>query len=130
MVVYSGDYVKMDEEGFLYFVGRKDEMIKCAGNRISPTEVEEILYASGKIQDAVVIGIPHEIFGHTIKAVVAPRPNQQVTAAALKSHCKAMLPPYMIPEEIEIRGELPRNANGKLDRALVKNEALKPMTAR
>ncbi len=124
MVVYSGDYVKKDEEGFLYFVGRKDEMIKCAGNRISPTEVEEVLYATGKIQDAVVMGLPHEIYGEIIKAVVAPRPQTSITMDELLSHCRKMLPPYMIPHDLEIRSELPRNANGKLDRAAIRKQIL------
>jgi acyl-CoA synthetase (AMP-forming)/AMP-acid ligase II len=124
MVVYSGDYVKMDEEGFLYFVGRKDEMIKSAGNRVSPTEVEEVLYTSGTIQDAIVMGIPHEIYGHAIKAIVVPRPGAKISTGELLAHCRRMLPPYMIPQDIEIQQELPRNANGKLDRALVKNEVL------
>jgi acyl-CoA ligase (AMP-forming) (exosortase A-associated) len=127
MVVYSGDYVRRDEEGFLYFVGRKDEMIKCAGNRVSPTEVEEVLYTSGTIQDAIVLGIPHEIYGHTIKAIVVPRPGAELVADELIAHCRRMLPPYMIPQNIEIHRELPRNANGKLDRALVKSQVLEKL---
>lgn len=122
MVVYSGDYVRIDEEGFLYFIGRKDEMIKCAGNRVSPTEVEEMIYSTDKIQDAVVMGIPHEIYGQAIMAVLAARPGQEITKDEILTHCKRMLPPYMIPKEIEFREELPRNANGKLDRALVKKQ--------
>jgi len=122
MVVYSGDYVRMDEDGFLYFIGRNDEMIKSAGNRISPTEVEEILYSTGKIQDTIVLGIPHKIYGHAIKALIVPRENTSITAAEIIEYCKKMSPPYMIPSDIEFRKELPRNANGKLDRARVKKE--------
>lgn len=129
LVVFSGDQVRLDEEGFLYFVGRKDEMIKCAGNRVSPTEVEEVIYASKKIQDAIVMGIPDDIYGEVIKAIVVPRPSVNINEEELLRHCEKLLPPYMIPKSIEFRKELPRNANGKLDRAKVKKEILESLEA-
>jgi len=127
LVVFSGDQVRLDKEGFLYFVGRKDEMIKCAGNRVSPTEVEGVIHASKKIQDAIVIGIPDNIYGEVIKAIVVPRPSVNTNEKELLSHCKKFLPPYMIPKFIEFRKELPCNANGKLDRAKVKKEILESL---
>ena len=72
-VCYSGDLVKMDEDGFLYFIGRRDTMIKSSGFRISPTEVEEVLFQTGEIQQAAVIGIPDEVLGQSIKAFVVPK---------------------------------------------------------
>ena len=120
MVVFSGDYVRMDDDGDLYFVGRKDEMIKCSGNRISPTEVEEVIYRSGLVQDAVVLGIPDEIYGHTILAVVVPVPDALLTEAELIRYCKTLLPPYMVPKTVQIHEMLPQNASGKLDRSLIK----------
>jgi len=124
IVVYSGDYVRVDGEGFLYFVGRKDEMIKTASNRVSPTEVEEVIYSSGKIQDVIVMGIPHEIYGQVIKAIMVARPDVIVGEDEIREHCRNLLPPYMVPSELELRAELPRNANGKLDRSSVKKEVL------
>lgn len=78
--------MRIDDKGYLYYVGRKDEMIKCAGNRISPTEVEEIIYNSGMISDVVVFGIPHEIYGHSVFAVVSLLPNVDLTKNQLLQH--------------------------------------------
>jgi len=121
-VVYSGDYVKSDEDGFLYFIGRKDEMIKCAGNRISPTEVEEIIHGSGIVSDVVAFGIPHEIYDQVVIAVVSPLQDVEVDARELMKYCRNTMPPYMVPEKIEIWERLPCNQNGKLDRAAIKKE--------
>jgi acyl-CoA ligase (AMP-forming) (exosortase A-associated) len=120
MVVYSGDYVRIDHQGLLYFSGRKDEMIKCSGNRISPEEVEEILYGNKNITEAVVFGIHHEIFGQTIFAVVSQKKGINHGTKELMSYCKKNMPQYMVPTEIEIWDSLPRNTNGKLDRAAIK----------
>ncbi len=122
MVVFSGDYVRIDESGFLYFIGRKDEMIKSAGYRISPTEIEEVIYKSKKVKDAVVLGIPDETLGHKIRAVLSLTDNSSFTLEDLQLFCKSHLPLYMIPQELDIRNEIPRNSNGKLDRALIKKE--------
>src|SRR6266478_8192398 len=86
-VCYSGDLVKMDEEGFLYFVGRRDTMIKSSGVRISPTEVEEVLFQSGKLRGAAVIGIPDETLGQTIKAFFVPRDGNALDTDVLLSYC-------------------------------------------
>src|SRR5262249_4073866 len=77
-VCYSGDLVKTDEDGFLYFVGRRDALIKSSGYRISPTEVEEVLFESGKLREAAVIGLPDEVLGQVIKALVVPREGVDV----------------------------------------------------
>jgi acyl-coenzyme A synthetase/AMP-(fatty) acid ligase len=106
-----------DEEGYLYFVGRRDDMIKTSGYRVSPTEVEEVLYETGLIAEAVVLGAPHPVLGQAIVVVaVASKPSPTV-AADLLAACRRDLPTYMIPAHVEWRDELPRNANGKLDRA-------------
>lgn len=120
VVVYSGDFVRIDEDGFLSFVGRKDEMMKCAGNRISPTEVEEIIYSSAQVADVVAFGIPHEVYGQNVAAVVSPRSGHHVSAETLKKFCSATMPPYMVPGTIEIWDTMPRHDNGKLDRSAVK----------
>jgi acyl-CoA ligase (AMP-forming) (exosortase A-associated) len=123
-VVYSGDQVKVGEGGLLFFVGRKDELIKCAGNRISPAEVEEIVYASGLVDFAVAFGEPHPVFGHRVGVVAVPRDTLAFDREALLGHCRRNMPSYMVPETILVRGSLPTTSNGKLDRARIKAEAL------
>lgn len=114
-VCYSGDLVKMDEEGFLFYVGRRDAMIKSSGFRISPTEVEEALFSSGKLRGAAVIGIPDEELGQTIKAFVVPKDGDPVDAEQLLSHCGERLPRYMVPRAVEVLDELPKTSSGKVD---------------
>lgn len=114
-VCYSGDLVKMDEQGFLYYVGRRDTMIKSSGFRISPTEVEEVLFQSGRIRHAAVIGIPDGVSGQIIKAFVVPRDGETVDTDALLAHCGEKMPQYMIPKLVETLSELPRTSSGKVD---------------
>jgi acyl-CoA ligase (AMP-forming) (exosortase A-associated) len=114
-VCYSGDYVKMDEEGFLYFVGRRDTMIKSSGFRISPTEVEEVLFRAGHLKGVAVIGIPDAILGQSIKAFVVARDGETVEATALLQFCAANMPRHMIPKAIEVLDELPKTSSGKVD---------------
>jgi acyl-CoA synthetase (AMP-forming)/AMP-acid ligase II len=120
IAVFSGDTVRMDEEGFLYFIGRRDEMIKTSGYRVSPSEIEEVLYATGKVAEAAAFGVPHAALGQAIVAVVTPRPGSALSDADLLAECRDRLPAYMVPARIEIREDpLPRNANGKIDRKLL-----------
>lgn len=114
-VCYSGDLVKMDEQGFLFYVGRRDAMIKSSGFRISPTEVEEALFSSGKLRGAAVIGIPDEELGQTIKAFVVPKDGDPIDAEGLISHCGEKLPRYMLPRAVEVLEELPKTSSGKVD---------------
>ena len=124
-VCYSGDLVKMDEDGYLYFVGRRDTMIKSSGYRISPTEVEEALFSSGKLREVAVIGLPDEMLGQSIKAYVVPREDESVTDEALLAHCGEKLPRYMVPAIVEFLESLPKTSNGKLDYpALRRHEGL------
>jgi acyl-CoA ligase (AMP-forming) (exosortase A-associated) len=114
-VCYSGDLVKMDEDGFLYFIGRRDTMIKSSGVRISPTEVEEVLFQSGKLRGAAVIGIPDEMLGQTIKAFVVPRDGNALDTEALLAYCAEKMPRYMVPKAFEVLSELPKTSSGKVD---------------
>ena len=114
-VCYSGDLVKMDEEGFLYFVGRRDAMIKSSGFRISPTEVEEVLFQSGKLLGAAVIGIPDEMLGQRIKAFIVPLNDASIDPNDLLAFCGERMPRYMVPKSVEILDELPKTGNGKID---------------
>ncbi|MCE7985830.1 MAG: AMP-dependent synthetase [Caldilinea sp. CFX5] len=114
-VCYSGDLVKRDEEGFFYFVGRRDAMIKSAGYRISPTEIEEVLFQSGQLRHAAVIGVPDEVLGQRIKAYVAPRDGESVDPDGLLAFCAERMPPYMLPKTVEVLDKLPITSNGKVD---------------
>ncbi len=115
--VWSGDTARRDAGGLIYFVARDDEMIKSSGYRISPTEVEEILYDFADIADAVVLGAPDERIGEVIVAVITPKAGKDINQADLLAHCRLALPAYMVPGRWLVRAALPRNANGKLDRS-------------
>jgi acyl-CoA synthetase (AMP-forming)/AMP-acid ligase II len=114
-VCYSGDLVKMDEDGFLYYIGRRDAMIKTSGFRVSPTEVEEVIFQSGDVRQAAVIGIPDDSLGQAIKAFVVARDGDQPDVDKLISHCAGRLPRYMVPMTIEVLEELPKTTSGKVD---------------
>ena len=121
MAVWSGDTVRRDADGFLYFVGRSDEMIKVSGYRISPTEVESVLHASGLVSEVAVFGVDDATLGQAIVAVAVADPGL-VDRAALLAECKRRLPAYMVPAQIVLRTEaLPRNPNGKIDRNLLRH---------
>lgn len=115
--VWSGDTVRRDAEGFLYFVGRRDEMIKTSGYRVSPTEVEEGVFRTGLVAEVAAFGVPHPMLGQAIVVVAKPADGTEPDTAKLLAACKAHLPMYMLPAHVEWSGEtLPRNANGKIDR--------------
>jgi acyl-CoA ligase (AMP-forming) (exosortase A-associated) len=121
VAVFSGDTVRRDAEGFLYFVGRRDEMMKTSGYRVSPTEVEEILYATRLVGECVAFGADHPTLGQSIQVIVtAPEGNAAVDVAALLAQCRIRMPAYMVPAGITpMAGPLPRNPNGKIDRKLL-----------
>jgi acyl-CoA ligase (AMP-forming) (exosortase A-associated) len=122
LAVFSGDTVVRDEEGFLYFVGRTDDMIKTSGYRVSPTEIEEVVYATGLVRDAVALGLPDPKLGHVVVLVVAAPEGAELDQDALLDRLRQDLPIYMLPKRIEVRPELPRSPNGKFDRNLIRQE--------
>lgn len=121
LAVWSGDSVVRDEEDFLYFVGRTDEMIKTSGYRVSPTEIEEIVYGTGLVRDAVALGLPDPKLGQKIVLVVSPA-GDELDVDALRAALKKDLPLYMLPKDVLVRPELPRSPNGKFDRNLIREE--------
>lgn len=123
--VWSGDTVRCDEEGLLYFVGRDDAMIKSAGNRISPSEIEEAAVAVPGVAEAVALGIPDERLGQAIRLFVRFDGDATVLESALKTALRRDLPNFMQPGEIVALAELPRNPNGKIDRVAL---AERPVT--
>jgi acyl-CoA ligase (AMP-forming) (exosortase A-associated) len=119
--VFSGDTVRRDAEGYLYFIGRRDEMIKTSGYRVSPTEVEEVLYATKLVGECAAFGVDHPVLGQAIQVIATPPAG----AAALDvdmvlAECRARMPAYMVPADVHgVPGPLPRNPNGKIDRKLL-----------
>lgn len=118
-VVYSGDLVKRDAEGFLYFVGRADQQLKSYGFRISPEEVEEALYRSELLAEVIVRGIPDEVAGAAIEAHVVPRSPETFSVEALLEYCAKEMPRYMVPKEVKVYESFPRTSSGKVDRKSV-----------
>jgi acyl-CoA ligase (AMP-forming) (exosortase A-associated) len=116
IAVWSGDTVRQDEEGYLYFVGRRDDMIKTSGYRVSPSEIEEVIYASGLVSAAAALGIEHPTLGQAIVVIVSPKQQDSYSTQMLMERCRAELPNFMVPSKIEVLPELPRNPNGKIDR--------------
>jgi len=114
-VCFSGDLVTMDEDGFLYFIGRRDNQIKSSGFRISPTEVEDALSRTDQVRDVAVIGVPDEALGERIKAFVVAREGVPVVAELVLAAVSERLPRHMIPKEIEVLDELPKTSSGKID---------------
>ena len=129
--VFSGDTVRQDAEGFLYFIGRRDEMIKSSGYRISPTEVEEVLYASQLVGECVAFGVDHASLGQVIQVIAtAPADGRALDIAALLAFCRSRMPAYMVPAGCEAaEGPLPRNPNGKIDRKLLAGQWLDRQSA-
>lgn len=127
--VWSGDMVKRDEEGFLYFIGRRDEMIKTSGYRISPTEIENLIGVLPEVHEVAVFGVPAGDIGDAIYATVAPQggtagaTDLSLMKAKLEEQCRHALPSYMWPQII-VMDALPRSANGKLDRPLLKRRCV------
>ncbi len=118
IAVFSGDTVRRDEEGYLYFIGRRDEMIKTSGYRVSPTEVEEVLYSTQLVAEAAAFGVTHPALGQAIVVAATVREGQPANEAQVIAQCKARLPAYMVPARVALRSTpLPRNPNGKIDRS-------------
>lgn len=119
---FSGDIVVRDDEGFLYYVGRRDEMIKTSGYRVSPTEIEEVAFATRLVGDAVALGVADERLGERVVLVASPPRDGQLNAVALIAEMKRQLPLYMIPSAVIERPSIPRSPNGKFDRVLLREE--------
>jgi acyl-CoA ligase (AMP-forming) (exosortase A-associated) len=121
VAVFSGDTVRRDADGYLYFVGRRDEMIKTSGYRVSPTEVEAVLQGSGLVGECVAFGVDDAALGQAIQVVATPPSGAAaLDVPALLAACRLQMPAYMVPAGITTAtAALPRNPNGKLDRRLI-----------
>jgi len=118
-VCYTDDLFHMDEEGYLYFVGRKDDIIKSRGEKVAPKEVENVLYSLPGVIEAAVIGVPDPIMGEAIKAFVVPD-GVELTEAKVLAHCRAYLEDFMLPKFVEIRNELPKTTSKKIKKTELK----------
>ncbi len=119
-VVYSGDIVRIDEDGYYWFVGRHDAMIKSSGFRISPTEVEDVVFRSGLVADVVAFGVPDELLGEAVEIVVTAAHDTRVDEEALLRYCRRKMAHYMVPRSVHRwKGEFPRTGSGKIDRPQV-----------
>jgi len=118
--LHTGDLGKMDEEGYLYIVGRLKDTIISGGENIYPREVEEILYTHPKIQEAAVIGVPDPKWGETVKAVVVLNPGQKATEEEIILYCKQKIAPYKAPKLVDFVSELPKTASGKIDKKILR----------
>jgi acyl-CoA ligase (AMP-forming) (exosortase A-associated) len=121
-VVYSGDTVERDEEGYLYFLGREDAMIKNQGYRLSPEEVENLLLGSGLVHEACAFGVENPAVGQDVIAVISLRDGGEDGAVGkVREYVIENGPPYMVPKEILVRDELPKTGSGKIDRKGISN---------
>ncbi|MDX2055554.1 MAG: AMP-binding protein [Polyangiaceae bacterium] len=112
--LWTGDFFKMDEEGYLYFVSRKDDIIKSRGEKVSPKEVENALYALAGVQDAAVIGTPDPVFGEAIRAFLVLSPGVSYTKQQVISHCGARLEGFMVPKYVTFLTEMQKTTSGKI----------------
>jgi acyl-coenzyme A synthetase/AMP-(fatty) acid ligase len=109
----------MDEEGYLYFFGRKDDIIKTRGEKVSPKEVEDVLYSLPGIAEAAVIGVPDEVLGQAIRAVVTLREGAQLTDKDILRHCAERLENFMVPRSVTFVASMPKTGSGKINKRAV-----------
>jgi acyl-CoA synthetase (AMP-forming)/AMP-acid ligase II len=115
-VLHSGDLFRTDEEGYLYFVSRKDDVIKTRGEKVAPKEVEDVLYQLSGVSEAAVVAVPDPVIGLAVAAVIVPVEGATLTEADVKKHCIARLEDFAVPKIVEFRRELPKSASGKIVR--------------
>ncbi len=116
-VLYTGDLFRMDEEGFLYFVSRKDDIIKSRGEKVSPKEIENVLYSIEGVVEAAVVGVPDELFGQAIKAFIVRENGSAITEKDIQRHCAAHLEDFLVPKFVEFASELPKTDTGKIKKS-------------
>ncbi|MGE5469623.1 MAG: class I adenylate-forming enzyme family protein [Bacteroidota bacterium] len=128
MVLYTGDLFRMDEDGDLYFVGRKDDVFKCRGEKVSPREIENVLYEMSEVAEAAVIGIADPIDGMAIKAFVVARPGMALTEQDVFRHCRARLESQLQPRVVELCAALPKTDSGKITKSVLRTSGAEALT--
>lgn len=113
-LLYTGDLFRKDKDGYLYFVARRDDMIKTGGERVSPKEIEMTLTELAGINEVAIVGVPDELLGQAIKVFIVTTGSSPLTEQAILRHCKENLEPFMVPKYVEFRNSLPKTVTGKL----------------
>lgn len=121
-VLCSNDWFKMDEEGFLYFLGRNDDIIKTRGEKVSPVEIENVIYKLPGIKEVAVLGVPDEIMGESIVAFITTHGKKQIDDKVIQKECALKLEIFMIPQRIYFIDEMPKSPNGKIDKKELKKK--------
>jgi acyl-coenzyme A synthetase/AMP-(fatty) acid ligase len=111
----TGDFFKQDADGYFYFLGRSDDIIKTRGEKVSPAEVETALYALPGVREAAVVGVPDAVLGEAVRAYVALDPAHELNDKQVKRHCMTRLEGFMVPRDVVFLPELPKTATGKID---------------
>jgi long-chain acyl-CoA synthetase len=128
-VLYTGDLFRADEEGYLYFVARGDDIIKSRGEKVAPKEVENVLHVLPGVAEAAVFGVDDEVLGQAVRAVVVLKPGCELARQDVLRHCAAHLEDFAVPQSVEFRTSLPKGPNGKIDkRALLAGEPAEEAT--
>jgi amino acid adenylation domain-containing protein len=118
-VLYTGDLFRTDGEGYLYFVARRDDMIKSRGEKVSPREIEDVLYGLDGVAEAAVVGVPHPMLGHAIAAYIVRRGGSRLSERNVLHHCAQRLEDFMIPTIVEFRDHLPKTTSSKIDKRAI-----------
>ena len=122
-VLCTHDLFRMDDEGFLFFIGRTDDIIKTRGEKVSPVEVENALHRIRGVREAAVIGITDPLLGEAVRAVIVADPAVELTPQSIRAGCASLLEPHMVPSQVVFRETLPRTSNGKVDKRQLIDEA-------
>jgi acyl-CoA synthetase (AMP-forming)/AMP-acid ligase II len=122
-VLHSGDLFRMTEDGYLYFLGRMDDIIKSRGEKVSPREVENVIYELAGVAEAVVVGVPDAVLGQAIKAVVRLRRGATLTEQDIRRHCRDRLEDLMVPKMVQFVPAIPRTSSGKIDRRRLQGQS-------
>jgi long-chain acyl-CoA synthetase len=128
-VLATGDLFRRDAEGYLYFVGRLDDIIKSRGEKVAPREVEEVLASAPGVGDVAVIGVADRLLGQAVHAHVAPQEGEELDPGALRRHCAERLEEYMVPQRVVVHDALPKSPNGKIDKRALADLAGEPARA-
>jgi acyl-CoA synthetase (AMP-forming)/AMP-acid ligase II len=116
----TGDLFRTDEDGYLFWAGRRDDMIKSRGEKVMPREVEDVVLGVTGVADAVVTGAPDRILGQAIHVHVAPRPGEDLDAGTIRRACAERLESHKVPKKVHLHDEMPKTPNGKVDRAALR----------
>ena len=132
--LHTGDIGRMDEEGYIFFIDRKKDVIKSGGENVSSREVEEVLFTHPKVMEAAVVGLPDPYWIEAVSAAIVPRPGQTIDPEEIKAFCKERLAGYKAPKNVFILDALPKNPSGKILKRLLREQlgkqlAEKPQTA-